>query len=253
VAGDEKAEDKKKDRRRLARRRLRRMRELARQRKALEEKARGSAAGGKPSAAASSTAPPFIERRRKDARGTSEDREKQKQSEIDALERNVAELSRLTDPTESTAADIERIRREVEELKHDFYEHLESWQHVLLARHPQRPYTDDFIRLLFENFSEIHGDRGFADDPALITGMAWFHGKPVMIVGSQKGRDTKQRVARNFGQAKPEGYRKALRAMQLAAKYRRPILVFIDTPGADRPKRLRTTCGKCRGCRCRSS
>lgn len=232
MAGDEKAEDKKKDRRRLARRRLRRMRELARQRKALEEKARGSAAGGKPSAAASSTASPFVERRRNDARGTSDDREKQKQSEIDALERNVAELSRLTDPTESTAADIERIRREVEELKHDFYEHLESWQHVLLARHPQRPYTDDFIRLLFENFSEIHGDRGFADDPALITGMAWFHGKPVMIVGSQKGRDTKQRVARNFGQAKPEGYRKALRAMQLAAKYRRPIFVFIDTPGA---------------------
>jgi acetyl-CoA carboxylase carboxyl transferase subunit alpha len=232
VAGDEKAEDKKKDRRRLARRRLRRMRELARQRKALEEKERGSAAGGKQSAAPSSTATPFVERRRKDARGTSEDREKQRQLEIDTLERNVAELSRLTDPTESTAADIERIRREVEELKHDFYEHLESWQHVLLARHPQRPYTDDFIRLLFENFSEIHGDRGFADDPALITGMAWFHGKPVMIVGSQKGRDTKQRVARNFGQAKPEGYRKALRAMQLAAKYRRPIFVFIDTPGA---------------------
>jgi len=232
VAGDEKAEDKKKDRRRLARRRLRRMRELARQRKALEEKAQGSAAGGKQSAGPSSTVVPFVERRRKAARGTSEDREKQRQSEIDALERNVVELSRLTDPTESTAADIERIRREVEELKHDFYEHLESWQHVLLARHPQRPYTDDFVRLLFENFSEIHGDRGFADDPALITGMAWFHGKPVMIVGSQKGRDTKQRVARNFGQAKPEGYRKALRAMQLAAKYQRPIFVFIDTPGA---------------------
>ena len=102
----------------------------------------------------------------------------------------------------------------------------------MLARHPQRPYTDDFIRLLFENFSEIHGDRNFADDPALITGMAWFHGRPVMVVGSQKGRDTKQRVARNFGQAKPEGYRKALRAMQLAAKFRRPIFVFIDTPGA---------------------
>jgi len=232
VAGDEKAEDKKKDRRRLARRRLRRMRELARERKALEEQERGSAAGRKQPATPSSTAAPFVERRRKDARGTSEDREKKRQLEIDALERNVAELSRLTDPTESTAADIERIRREVEELKHDFYEHLESWQHVLLARHPQRPYTDDLIRLLFENFSEIHGDRGFADDPALITGMAWFHGKPVMIVGSQKGRDTKQRVARNFGQAKPEGYRKALRAMQLAAKYRRPIFVFIDTPGA---------------------
>jgi acetyl-CoA carboxylase carboxyl transferase subunit alpha len=86
--------------------------------------------------------------------------------------------------------------------------------------------------LLFEDFSEIHGDRNFADDPALITGMAKFHGKPVMIVGSQKGRDTKQRLARNFGQAKPEGYRKALRAMQLAAKFGRPIVVFVDTPGA---------------------
>ena len=120
----------------------------------------------------------------------------------------------------------------MDELKRDFYAHLDSWQRLQLARHPQRPYTDDFIRLLFENFSEIHGDRHFADDPALITGMAWFHGKPVMVVGSQKGRDTKQRVARNFGQAKPEGYRKALRAMQLAAKFRRPIFVFVDTPGA---------------------
>src|SRR6202040_1318357 len=91
---------------------------------------------------------------------------------------------------------------------------------------------DDYIRILFENFSEIHGDRLFSDDAALITGMASFHGKPVMIVGNQKGRDTKQRVARNFGQAKPEGYRKALRAMHLAAKFGRPIFVFVDTQGA---------------------
>ena len=158
--------------------------------------------------------------------------ERQRQLQIDALERDVFELSRLTNPTDSTAQDIERIRREVDELRREFYTHLGAWQRVLLARHPQRPYTDDYIRLLFENFSEIHGDRGFSDDPALITGMAWFHGKPVMIVGSQKGRDTKQRLARNFGQAKPEGYRKALRAMQLAAKFRRPIMVFVDTPGA---------------------
>jgi acetyl-CoA carboxylase carboxyl transferase subunit alpha len=158
--------------------------------------------------------------------------ERQRQRQIDALERDVFELSRLTNRTDSTAQDIERIRREVEELRREFYTHLGAWQRVLLARHPQRPYTEDYIRLLFENFSEIHGDRGFSDDPALITGMAWFHGKPVMIVGSQKGRDTKQRLARNFGQAKPEGYRKALRAMQLAAKFRRPIVVFVDTPGA---------------------
>jgi acetyl-CoA carboxylase carboxyl transferase subunit alpha len=222
------AEEEKKDRRLLARRRLRRMRELAKQRKALEGKKKATDGVRKQVGAIT---PPAFERRRGKTPGPGVP-DAERQLEIDALERNVAELSRLTDPSEATSADIARIRREVEQLKRDFYEHLESWQRVLLARHPQRPYTDDFIRLLFENFSEIHGDRNFGDDPALITGMAWFHGKPVMVVGSQKGRDTKQRVARNFGQAKPEGYRKALRAMQLAAKYRRPIFVFIDTPGA---------------------
>jgi acetyl-CoA carboxylase carboxyl transferase subunit alpha len=160
------------------------------------------------------------------------DLERQRQRQIDALERDVFELSRLTNPTDATAEDIERIRHEVDELRREFYAHLGAWQRLLLARHPQRPYTEDYIRLLFENFSEIHGDRGYSDDPALIAGMAWFHGKPVMIIGSQKGRDTKQRLARNFAQAKPEGYRKALRAMHLAAKFRRPILVFVDTPGA---------------------
>jgi acetyl-CoA carboxylase carboxyl transferase subunit alpha len=159
-------------------------------------------------------------------------KEKERLREIDALERDVAELSRLSAPTGENAAEIDRIRSEVDELKREFYTHLGAWQRLQLARHPQRPYTEDYIRLLFENFSEIHGDRTFADDTALITGMAFFRGKPVMIVGSQKGRDIKQRVARNFGQAKPEGYRKALRAMQLAAKFRRPILVFVDTPGA---------------------
>jgi acetyl-CoA carboxylase carboxyl transferase subunit alpha len=158
--------------------------------------------------------------------------DKMKKREIDALERDVADLSRLTAPTGEQSDEIQRIRQEVDELKREFYIHLGAWQRLLLARHPQRPYTDDYIRLLFENFSEIHGDRNFADDPALITGMAKFHGQPVMIIGSQKGRDTKQRLARNFGQAKPEGYRKALRAMHLAAKFGRPIMVFVDTPGA---------------------
>jgi len=159
-------------------------------------------------------------------------KEKERQREIDALERDVEELSRLSTPTGETAAEIDRIRNEVEELKREFYTHLGSWQRLQLVRHPQRPYTDDYIRLLFDNFTEIHGDRNYSDDPALITGMAFFQGKPVMIVGNQKGRDIKQRVARNFGQAKPEGYRKALRAMQLAAKFRRPIFIFVDTPGA---------------------
>lgn len=184
---------------------------------AARSKPQPAAAKNRPQPAAASDAP---------------DIEKQKQRAIDALERDVAELTRLTAPTGEQSVEIDRIRREVDELKRDFYTHLGAWQRLLLARHPLRPYTDDYIRLLFEDFSEIHGDRNFSDDPALITGMAKFHGRPVMIIGNQKGRDLKQRMARNFGQAKPEGYRKALRAMQLAAKFGRPIMVFIDTPGA---------------------
>jgi acetyl-CoA carboxylase carboxyl transferase subunit alpha len=164
-----------------------------------------------------------------DVRG---EEDRQKQRVINALELDVAELSLLSAPSGEQSVEIERIRKEVDELKRDLYANLGAWQRLLLARHPQRPYTDDYIRMLFEEFFEIHGDRNFSDDPALITGMAKFHGKPVMIVGNQKGRDTKQRLARNFGQAKPEGYRKALRAMQLAAKFGRPIFVFVDTPGA---------------------
>lgn len=221
-------DDEKKDRRLQARKRLRRLRARARERKLLEEKQRAGDRDGSRSPVA---AKPPLERHDPIATAI-KDTERKKQSEIQALEHDVAELKRLTTPTDATAADIERIQREIEELKRDFYANVVSWQRLLLARHPQRPYTEDYIRMLFENFSEIHGDRNFADDPAMITGMAWFQGKPVMVVGTQKGRDTKQRVARNFGQAKPEGYRKALRAMRLAAKYRRPIIVFIDTPGA---------------------
>ncbi len=106
------------------------------------------------------------------------------------------------------------------------------WDRVELARHPLRPYTLDYARLLFDDFSEIHGDRNFGDDPAIVCGMAKFHGEPVLLVGHQKGRDTKDRVHRNFGQPKPEGYRKALRAMRLAAKFNRPIFCLIDTQGA---------------------
>ncbi|MFZ3201490.1 MAG: acetyl-CoA carboxylase carboxyltransferase subunit alpha [Candidatus Acidiferrales bacterium] len=215
------------ERRKLARKRLRRLQALARQRR-MEEQRKKENPNGATGILAEGARPPGS----KSAPAASGEIEEQRQMEIDALERDVSELGRLTDPADATAADVNRIRREIEELKHEFYAHLDSWQRLQLARHPQRPYTDDFIRLLFEDFSEIHGDRGFADDPALIAGMAWFHGKPVLVAGSQKGRDTKQRVARNFGQAKPEGYRKALRAMQLAAKFRRAIFVFVDTPGA---------------------
>lgn len=107
-----------------------------------------------------------------------------------------------------------------------------AFERVQLARHPERPYTLDFIERLFEDFLEIHGDRRYADDPAIVCGFARFHGMPVAAVGHQKGRDTKQRQIRNFGMPKPEGYRKALRAMKLAEKFDRPIFCFIDTPGA---------------------
>jgi acetyl-CoA carboxylase carboxyl transferase subunit alpha len=226
------------EKRKLARERLRRLRRLAKQRKAQEKEKERAPQLARPT----STDPVRTEKTKPlvaaptNSKATDlrrgHQRDDQRQVEINALERDIAELGRLTDPTDATAGEIDRIRHEVEELKRDFYAHLDSWQRLQLARHPQRPYTDDFIRLLFEDFSEIHGDRNFADDPALITGMARFHGRPVLIVGSQKGRDTKQRLARNFGQAKPEGYRKALRAMRLAAKFGRPIFVFVDTPGA---------------------
>jgi acetyl-CoA carboxylase carboxyl transferase subunit alpha len=107
-----------------------------------------------------------------------------------------------------------------------------SWQRVQLARHPKRPHTIDYVNALITNFQELHGDRFFGDDQSTLTGMGFFEGRPVMIVGQQKGRDTKEKLKRNFGMPKPEGYRKAMRVMELAAKFRRPILTFIDTPGA---------------------
>ena len=126
----------------------------------------------------------------------------------------------------------EAVQPNVQEQPAEIHEPGGAWQRTQLARHPQRPYMLDFVRLLCTDFSPIHGDRAFADDPAMICGMARFHGRPVMVVGQQKGRDMKQRLARNFGQVKPEGYRKALRAMELSAKFSRPIFCFVDTPGA---------------------
>jgi len=159
------------------------------------------------------------------------ERQRGRQKEIERLEKDVEELRRLA-PEKVGDEDLERLRREVAELKKQFLEHLGPWQRAQLARHPQRPYTLDFIRLLFTDFVELHGDRGFGDDKAIITGLAKFHGRPVVVLGHQKGRDTKQRLVRNFGQPKPEGYRKALRVMQLAAKFRRPVFTFVDTQGA---------------------
>lgn len=154
-----------------------------------------------------------------------------RKEQLEKLEREVADLQRMKRPN-IPSADLDRVRGEVAQLRHDFYENMGAWQRTLLARHPQRPYMMDYVRLLFEDFHELHGDRAFGDDAAMVTGFARYRGRPVMVVGQQKGRDTKQRVAQNFGQAKPEGYRKALRVMQLAAKFGRPILTFVDTPGA---------------------
>src|SRR6476619_8013356 len=107
-----------------------------------------------------------------------------------------------------------------------------AWERVQLARHPKRPHCLDYIQRLFTDFMELHGDRSFADDAAIVGGMAFFEGNPGMVVGQQKGRDTKQKLLRNFGMPKPEGYRKAMRLMRLAAKFNRPIITLLDTPGA---------------------
>ena len=162
-----------------------------------------------------------------------EKQQSERQKVIEHLEKDVEELRRLSGNGDGQAdLELERIRQEVAELRREFYSHMSAWQRAQIARHQQRPYPLDYVNLLFTDFMELHGDRGYADDKAIIAGLAKYHGRPVAIVGHQKGRDTKQRLARNFGQPKPEGYRKALRVMQLAAKFSRPVLCFVDTPGA---------------------
>ncbi len=136
------------------------------------------------------------------------------------------------DEEKAYQAEIEELRAEVERLRKERSEIAGAWRRTQLARHEQRPYTLDYIDRLFEGFSEIHGDRRYADDATIVAGMARYHGHPVMAIGQQKGRDLKQRQYRNFGCAQPEGYRKALRAMKLAEKFSRPIITFVDTPGA---------------------
>jgi acetyl-CoA carboxylase carboxyl transferase subunit alpha len=127
---------------------------------------------------------------------------------------------------------IESLRSRAEQIRAELYANLTPWQRVLVARHPNRPNTLDYVQRLFTGWDELHGDRRFADDHAIVSGFADYKGQPVCIIGHQKGRDTKQKIFRNFGYARPEGYRKALRVMQLAQKFQRPIVVFIDTPAA---------------------
>jgi acetyl-CoA carboxylase carboxyl transferase subunit alpha len=148
------------------------------------------------------------------------------------IEQQIADLERASD-SDATREEIERLRQQVEALRQPSGSPPDdAWQRVLLARHPQRPYTLDYINQLFTDFVELHGDRRFADDLAIVGGFARFEGRPVMVLGHQKGRDTKQKLLRNFGMPNPEGYRKALRLMQLAAKFGLPVITLVDTPGA---------------------
>ena len=146
----------------------------------------------------------------------------------------LTEIEALTVQPHTDALDrqIDSLRRRIDTVRRDLYRSLTPWQRVLVARHPSRPGLTDYIARLFTGFTEIHGDRRYADDHAMMAGFADYHGEPVMVVGHVKGGDTKDKIYRNFGYARPEGYRKALRAMRLAEKFRRPIVVFVDTPAA---------------------
>jgi acetyl-CoA carboxylase carboxyl transferase subunit alpha len=147
------------------------------------------------------------------------------------LRRRMEELSALPDDA-SHRREIERLSEKLERVSREIYGNLTPWQKTLVARHPLRPYTLDYIGALMTDFAELHGDRRFADDAAIVAGLATFRGYPVAVVGHQKGRDTKEKVRRNFGMPRPEGYRKALRVMSLANKFNRPILTFLDVVGA---------------------
>ena len=155
--------------------------------------------------------------------------------DLSQLEKPVLELEAQIramemDPTQNK--EREKLEKKLDKLKADLFTHLTDWQRAQLARHPKRPYTLDYLERICERFDELHGDRRFGDDAAIVAGFGWIEGNPLMIIGQQKGRDTKQKILRNFGMPKPEGYRKALRLMKLAEKFQRPILCLIDTPGA---------------------
>jgi acetyl-CoA carboxylase carboxyl transferase subunit alpha len=152
---------------------------------------------------------------------------------IAELEQKIEELRFVQDDSAvDISQEIERLSKKSRDLTKDIYGKLTAWQISKVARHPQRPYTLDYVNTLCTDFEEMHGDRGFADDPAIVGGLARFNGQSVMVLGHQKGRDTNDKIFRNFGMARPEGYRKALRLMKLAEKFGVPLLTFIDTPGA---------------------
>ncbi|CAB1275689.1 acetyl-CoA carboxylase carboxyltransferase subunit alpha [Candidatus Nitrosacidococcus tergens] len=151
---------------------------------------------------------------------------------IAELEAKIEELSFIDDDKVNISEEISKLKHKNIELTQSIFSNLTDWQIVQLARHPQRPYTLDYIHHVFTDFEELHGDRTFSDDKAIVGGVARLEGEPVVVIGHQKGRDTKDKIARNFAMPRPEGYRKALRLMQLADQFKLPILTFIDTPGA---------------------
>jgi acetyl-CoA carboxylase carboxyl transferase subunit alpha len=154
------------------------------------------------------------------------------QQELEKIEAQVAKLEAAA-PDEGSRREVHELHNRIDALRRQVSPHSTAWGKTELARHPQRPHTLDYIERIFSDWSEIHGDRAFADDPAIVCGMARFHGENVVVVGTQKGRDMKQRVYRNFGLPNPEGYRKALRVMKIAEKYGRPIFTLVDVTGAN--------------------
>lgn len=152
---------------------------------------------------------------------------------IEELEIKIDELKRLSDGKDiDISGEIKKLEKKVRNLRSEIFSSLTPWQKTLIARHPDRPYTLDYIKLAASDFIELHGDRRFSDDPAIVAGLAKINGFPIAIVGHQKGRGTKERISRNFGQPHPEGYRKALRVMKLAERFKRPVVTLVDTPGA---------------------
>ncbi len=151
---------------------------------------------------------------------------------IERLRERVLELEANTTASDEVNASLSAARRELKATIHRVFSSLTPWQRCQLARHPDRPYTMTYLSTVFTDFTELHGDRRFSDDPAVVAGFALFDGEPVAVAGHQKGRDTTEKLRRNFGMPRPEGYRKALRVMQLAAQFGRPVITFIDTPGA---------------------
>src|ERR1700720_2691005 len=154
------------------------------------------------------------------------------QQELEKIEEQITRLEALEGQGAETLRQIKQLHERVNDLRREISSHLNAWERTELARHPQRPYTLDYVERIFTDWSEIHGDRGFRDDPAIVCGIARFHVEEVIVVVHQKARDAKQRVYRNFGMPHPEGYRKALRVMKIAEKFKRPIFTFVDTDGA---------------------